>query len=158
MTINEQCDNYLRGQLQRIITGQTITLVTCGLSYAFRTAAGAVVDKNLEYTEHPDDMPALVFFSGRHSSSTDGAECGMELHTQEYSIEGFIECNKDGDAGDDLRTDITAAVKADPWWGGLLWQELQNFETDVAIQNGDTIFAVVKVSFSAVYAAPYGSE
>ena len=156
MTVAEQIDAYLKAQLQKIIVGATVPMYRSG-DYTFRTGAGRLVDKQLEYTEHPDDMPSIVLYSGKNVSSFEDAELGMENHLQEISIEGFISCDKAGTEGDDLKNDITAAVKSDPWFGDLIL-ELQNFESDVAIQIGDTVFAVVKVSFTALYTAPYGSE
>jgi hypothetical protein len=155
MTIAEQIDIYIKAQLQLILTGAVIA--TRSGSYTIRTNAGRLVDKQLEYTEHPDDMPALVLYSGKNSSNTDGAELGTENHLQEISIEGFIACDKAGTEGDDLKADISAVIKADPWFGGLI-MDLQNFEADVAIQIGDEVFSVVKVSFTVQYSAPYGSE
>jgi hypothetical protein len=156
MSVADQLDTYIRAQLQKILTGQSITLFG-GTVYSFRTNAGRLVDKQLEYTEHPDDMPALVFYSGKNTSTTENAELGMENHLQEISIEGFIASDKAGTEGDDLRLDIAAAIKADPWWGGLI-MDMQGFETDTAIQIGDEVFTVVKVSFTVLYTAPYGSE
>lgn len=156
MTVADQIDTYLRTQLQKIRTGQTITLFN-GMTYAFRTDAGRLVDKQLEYTEHPDDMPALVFYTGKNTSTVEDAELGMENHLQEVNIEGFIACDKAGTEGDNLKFDITAAIKADPWFSGLL-TDMQGFETDAAIQIGDDVFAIVKVSFSVLYTVPFGSE
>lgn len=156
MTIAAEIDAYLKTQLQNILIGQSVKLFN-GKTYPFRTNAGRLVDSQLEYTEHPDDMPALVLYSGKNSSSVEGAELGSENHLQEISIEGFISCDKAGTEGDDLKRDITAVVKADPWFGDLI-MGMQGFETDVAIQIGDEVFAVVKVSFTVQYSAPFGSE
>jgi hypothetical protein len=156
MSIAEQLDPYVKEQLQKIRIGQNIPIYGLG-SYTFRTDAGQLVDKQMEYTEHPNDMPSIVFYSGKHRSTTEGAELGMEIHQQEISIEGFIACDKAGSEGDDLKADITAAIKSDPWFGSRI-DQLLNYETDVAIQVGDAVFSVVKVSFTASYSALYGSE
>lgn len=159
MTIAGQIDNYIKNQLLKIRVGQTITLFS-GLTYTFRTDAGRIVDKQMEYTEHPDDMPALVYYTGKHSVSTDGdipAELGMENHTVEVLIEGFILSDKAGSQGDDLKLDITCAIKQDPWCGGLILA-MTNFETDSAVQIGEEVYSVVKASFSVLYTAPFGSE
>ena len=159
MTIAEQIDNYLRTQLEKIHQGQTITMFG-GETYTFRTEAGQLVMKNLEYTEHPDDMPSLVFYTGKNSSSVTGdfpAELGMESHLQDVNVEGFIECDKAGTEADDLKTDIAAVIKCDPFLGGLV-DLIQDYQSDVAISAGETVYAVVSVKFTAVYQAPYGSE
>ena len=135
MTIAEQIDSYLKQQLQKIAVGATITMLG-GAVYTFRTAAGALVDSQMEYTEHPDVMPSIVIYSGKNSSTLEDAELGMENHLQEISIEGFIESDKAGTEGDYLKSDIAAAIKADPWFAGLI-TELQNMETDAAVQIGD---------------------
>lgn len=159
MTVSDQIDDYLRTQLGKIRVGDHITLFN-GQTYIFRTDAGRLVDKHLEYTEHPDDMPSIVFYTGKNTSALDGdpaPELGMENHTLEISVEGFIESDKAGNEGDDLKLDISCALKADPYWGGLI-VAMQGFETDSAIQIGEEIFTIVKVGFSALYTSPYGSE
>ena len=159
MSVSDQIDTYLRAQLGLIRLGQHITLPG-GLVYSFRTDAGQLVDKQLEYTEHPDDMPSIVFYTGKNTSSLDGdpaPELGMENHTLEVSVEGFIESDKAGNEGDDLKLDIACALKANPYWGGLI-EAMQGFETDSATQIGDVVYTVVKVGFSALYTAPFGSE
>ena len=156
MTIAAQIDAYLKTQLQKILIGQSIRLFN-GYVYTFRTGAGRLVDTQMEYTEHPDDMPALVLYSGKNSSNVEGAELGSENHLQEISIEGFIACDKAGTEGDYLKNDITVVIKSDPWFGGLI-MELQDYEADSAIQIGDEVFAVVKVTFTVLYSAPFGSE
>ena len=159
MTIADQIDTYLRTQLSKIRVGQTITLFN-GTVYTFRTDAGRLVDKQLEYTEHPDDMPAIAFYTGKMSTSFDGdtpAELGMENHTLEVSVEGFISSDKGGTEGDNLRLDITCALKADPWWGELILA-MDSFETDSSVQIGDEVYSVARVSFNAIYTAPFGQE
>jgi len=157
MTIADQIDTYLKTQLAKIRTGQTITLFN-GTVYTFRTDAGQLVDKHQEYTEHPDDMPSIVIYTGKKTTIVDDTvELGMESHSLEVSLEGFIESDKAGTEGDNLKLDITSALKADPWWGGLI-QELQNYESNSAVQIGDVVFTEVNISFNALYLAPFGSE
>jgi len=159
MTISDLIDAYVKTQLGKIRLGQQITLFN-GKVYTFRTDAGRLVDKHLEYTEHPDDLPSCVFYTGKNTSSLDGdpaPELGMENHTLEISIEGFIESDKAGTEGDDLKLDISVALKADPYWGGLI-ELLQGFETDSVVQVGDITFTIVKIGFNAIYTAPFGSE
>jgi hypothetical protein len=159
MTIADQIDAYLRTQLVKIRVGQTITLLN-GTVYAFRTDAGRLVDKQLEYTEHPDDMPSIAFYTGKNSRSFDGettAELGMENHALEVSVEGFISSDKGGTEGDNLALDIVCALKADPWWGGLLIG-MDGFQTETAVQVGDEVYSLVKAGFNAIYTAPFGSE
>lgn len=159
MSVSDQIDDYLRAQLGKIRMGQQITMFN-GQVYTFRTDAGQLVDKHLEYTEHPDDMPSIVFYTGKNVSSLDGdpaPELGRENHLLEISIEGFIESDKAGTEGDDLKLDISVALKADLYWGGLI-ELLQGFETDSDIQVGDIIFTIIKVGFTALYTAPFGSE
>jgi len=159
MSVADQIDSYLKAQLGKVVRGGIIILFGGG-TYTFQTDAGQLVDKNLEYTEHPDDMPSLVYFTGRNSTdfaSDPQPELGMENHLQELSVEGFIECDKAGTEGDQLKQDISCALKADPFWGGLI-EHLESFESNVAIQNGETVFAVVKVSATALYTVPFGSE
>lgn len=157
MSIADSIDNYIKTQLEKIQAGRTIARFDASV-YTFQTDAGQLVDKELEYTEHPDQMPALVFYTGKNQTIIDDTvEMGWENHLQEISIEGFVECDKAGTEGDQLAQDITAVLKADPWWGDLIL-EMQGFETDVAIQVGDTVYAVVQVKFSALYTAPFGSE
>lgn len=156
MSVAEQIDSYIRAQLLKIRIGAQIQLLD-GTPYVFRTDAGRLVDRQLEYTEHPDDMPGIVYYTGRATSTTEGAELGTETHIQEISIEGFIASGKAGAEGDNLKTDITAAIKADPWFGGLI-MGLSAFESDVAVQVGDSVFCVAKVAFSVSYSAPYGAE
>lgn len=157
MTIADQIDTYIKTQLAKIRLGQQITLFN-GSVYTFQTDAGQLVDKHLEYTEHPDDMPSIVMYTGKNTTVVDDTvELGMENHTLEVSLEGFIESDKAGTEGDQLRQDITCVIKADPFFGGLII-ELQNFETDQAIQIGDIVFTIVKVSFNVLYTVPFGSE
>jgi hypothetical protein len=159
VSIAEQLDPYLRTQLEKIRVGQQITLPG-GLVYTFRTDAGQLVDKQLEYTEHPDEMPAIVFYTGKNTSTLEGdpaPDLGMENHLQEITVEGFIESDKAGTEGDDLKLDIACALKADRYWGGLI-EALQGFEVDSSTQIGDVVFSVVSVKFSALYTAPFGSE
>ncbi len=157
MTIADQIDAYLQSQLAKIRSGQTITLFN-GQVYTFRTDAGRLVDKHLEYTEHPDDMPSIVFYTGKNTTILDDTvELGTENHSQEISVEGFIGSGKAGTEGDNLKLDITCVLKTDPYWSGLII-ELRDFVTDSAVQVGDTIFTVVKASFTVIYSAPFGSE
>lgn len=157
MSVADQIDSYIRERLAMIREGATVSLFG-GRSYTFQTDAGQIVDKHLEYTEHPDDMPALAFFTGKNTTIVDDTvELGMENHLQEFSIEGFIACDKAGTEGDQLREDLATLRSADPWWGGLIL-ELQNVETDIAIQVGDEVFAIVKFSAAALYTVPFGSE
>lgn len=159
MSVAEQIDTYIKTQLEKIRIGQSITTFL-NHTYIFQTDAGQLVDKQLEYTEHPDDMPSLVFYTGKNDSALDGdvaPELGMENHIQEISIEGFITDDKAGSEGDKLKNDISVAIKADPWFGGLI-EQFQGFSTDSAVQIGDTVFSVVKVGFSVLYTVPVGSE
>lgn len=159
MSVADQIDTYIKAQLAKIRVGQNITTFLKS-TYTFQTDAGQLVDKHLEYTEHPDAMPSLVFYTGKNDSALDGdvaPELGMENHIQEVSIEGFIADDKAGNNGDKLKTDISVAIKADPWFGGLI-EQFQGFNTDSAVQVGDTVFSVVKVGFSVLYTAPIGSE
>lgn len=157
MTIADQIDSYLRTQLAKIRLGASIGLHSGG-TYTFQTDAGQQVDKHLEYTEHADIMPSIVFYTGSNASDEDETvELGMEKHTLEISIEGFIEDDKAGSQLDALKNDISAAIKADPWFGGLL-DQIQGFKSDGSTQVGDTIFSIAKVDFQVVYVAPYGAE
>lgn len=159
MTVADQIHQYIEAQLAKIRLGQQITLFG-GQAYAFQTDAGQLVDRNLEYTEHPDCMPSLVYYSGSNSTTMDGdpaPDLGMENHLLPFSVEGFIECDKAGAEGRQLVQDISCALKADPWFGGLI-ERLDSFETDSSIQVGDQIFAIVKVSAQALYTVPFGSE
>lgn len=159
MTRADQIQEYLLAQLAKIRMGQQVILLG-GQPYAFRTDAGQLVDTNLEYTEHPDDMPSLVYYPGEKTTNLDrdpAPELGMENHLLPFSIEGFIECDKAGTEAGWLKQDIGCALKADPWFGGLI-EVLDNFSADSAIQVGDQVFAIVKVSAQALYTVPYGSE
>lgn len=159
MSIADQIDTYIKTQLAKIRTGQTITGFL-GNVYTFQTDAGQLVDKHLEYTEHPDDMPSIVFYTGKNDTAMDGdvpPELGMENHLQECSIEGFIADDKAGTQGDALKVDISVAIKADPYFGGLI-EQFSGFSTDSSVQVGDTVFSIVKVGFSVLYTAPFGSE
>ena len=159
MTIAEQIIAYIETQLAKIRLGQQITLHGGG-SYTFRTDAGRLVDRNLEYTEHPDDMPSTVLYPGGNTSSVDTdpePELGMENHTLEISVEGFIESDKAGTEGEWLKADISCALKADLFWGGLI-ERLVTFNAESAVQVGDKVFTIVKVGLTALYTAPYGSE
>ena len=157
MTIADQIDAYIKTQLQKIRLGRQITLFN-GSVYTVRTDAGQLVDKDLEYTEHPDDMPSIVIYTGKNTTVIDDTvELGMENHLLEVSLEGFIESDKAGSEGDQLCQDISCAIKADPFFSGLII-ELQNFETDQAIQIGDLVFTIAKVSFNLLYTVPFGSE
>jgi len=157
MTIADQIDTYIKTQLAKIRLGHQITLFN-GAVYTCQTDAGQLVDKHMEYTEHPDDMPSIVMYTGKNTTILDDTvELGMENHTLEVSLEGFIESDKAGTEGGLLSQDITCAMKADPYFGGLII-ELQNYEVDQAIQVGDVVFTIVKVSFNVLYTAPFGSE
>ncbi len=157
MSVSDQIDSYIKTQLGKIRLGQQITRFD-GSTYNFQTDAGQLVDKHLEYTEHPDEMPSIAMYTSKNTTLLDDTvELGMENHLLEVSLEGFIESDKAGTEGDLLRQDISCAIKADPFFGGLII-ELQNFETDAAIQIGDVVFTTVKVSFNVLYAVPYGSE
>lgn len=157
MTVSDQIDTYLRAQLAKIRLGSSVALHYGG-SYTFQTDAGQQVDKHLEYTEHTDIMPSVVFYTGSNASDEDETvELGMEKHTLDISIEGFIEDDKAGSQLDALKNDISAAIKADPWFGGLL-DQIQGFKSDGSIQVGDTVFSIAKVDFQAVYTAAYGNE
>lgn len=157
MTVADQLDTYIKTQLAKIRLGQNITLFN-GTVYSFRTDAGRLVDKHLEYTEHPDDMPSIVFYTGKNTTILDDTvELGAENHQLEISVEGFVACDKAGTEGDNLKQDITAAIKADPFWSGLIL-EIRDFVTDSAVQVGDVVFTVVNAKFSVIYTAPFGSE
>jgi hypothetical protein len=157
MTHADQLFEYIAARLGLIREGQTINLFDRSF-YTFQTSAGQQVDKNLEYTEVPDILPEICFYTGRNITIVDDSvELGMEKHIQEFSVEGFIECDRAGTEGNNLRADISTTLRGDPWWDGLI-QELQNIETDVVIENGDPVYAMVKFSASAVYIVPYGSE
>jgi len=159
MTIADQIDIYLKTQLAKIRTGQTITLFN-GTVYTFRTDAGLLVDKHLEYTEHPDARPSIAFFTGKNVTSTDGdpaPELGMENHTLSITVQGFIESDKAGTEGDDLKLDLVSALRGDPWWNGLI-VDVQNFTTDSAVSVGDIVYTDVNITFDVLYTAPFGSE
>jgi len=157
MTIAASISTYILTKLAAIRLGNTVTMLSGGV-YAFKTDGGQLVDLNLEYTEHPDDMPQIVLITGDNSSYIDeSCELGTENHSQEYSIEGFIADEKDGSQGQLLANDIAAAIKSDPWMGGLI-NMLQGFKVATSTHVGDEIFSIAQISFSAVYVAPYGSE
>jgi len=159
MTREAEIHQYIKAQLAKIILGQQITLFG-GQVYTFQTGAGQLVDTNLEYTEHPDVMPSLVFYPGANSTTLEGdpaPEPGMENHLLPFSVEGFIECDKAGTEAWQLRQDISCALKAEPWWGGLI-ESLNGFEADSSVQVGDQVFAIVKISAQALYTVPFGSE
>lgn len=159
MTKADQIDTYIKTQLAKIRVGTTITTFL-GDTYTFKTDAGQLVDKHLEYTEHPDAMPGIVFYTGKNDSDLNGdvpPELGMENHLQECSIEGFIADDKAGTQGDALKIDISVAIKADPWFGGLV-EQFSGFSTDSAIQVGEEVFSIVRVGFSVLYTTPFGSE
>lgn len=157
MSIADQIDTYLRSRLSLIRKGASIPLFG-DREYSCQTDAGQQVDKNLEYTEHPDILPSVVYYTGPNTTMVDDTvELGMENHLQEVSVEGFIECDKAGTEADQLRLDIAAALRGDPWWNGLIL-ELQDIKTDISIQNGEDVFAVVKFSANALYTCPFGSE
>jgi hypothetical protein len=159
MTVADQIHEYIKAQLAKIRVGQEITLLG-GQAYAFKTDAGALVDTNLEYTEHPDLMPSLVYYPGENTTTMEGApepELGMENHLLPFSVEGFISCGKAGTEAEWLKQDISCALKADPWFGGLI-EDLSGFTADSSIQLGGEVFAIVKVSAQALYTVPFGSE
>jgi hypothetical protein len=167
MSVADQIDDYLRAQLEKIRQGGTVTLFG-GQVYTFKTDAGQLVDKNLEYAEHPDDRPMIAFFTGKNQTIIDDTvECGMENHLQDISVFGAIACDKAGTEAALLVNDLSAALKADPWFGGLI-DEIQGFEVDVDIQISDTtaedeeadpaVYAIVSAKFSALYTCLYGSE
>lgn len=157
MTIAAAITMYILGKLATIRTGNTVAMLSGGI-YPYKTDAGQLVDVNLEYTEHPDDLPQLVLYPGDNSSYIDeSCELGTENHSQEYIIEGFIADDKGGDQGRALANDIAAAIKSDPWMGERI-SMLQNFKSSTSTHVGETVFSIAQISFSAVYVAPYGSE
>lgn len=157
MSVADQLKSYLRARLEQIRLGNTVALLD-GQVYAFQTDAGQQVDLNLEYTEHPDVIPSLVLYTGKNSTVVDETvELGMESHLQEFSVEGFIYCDKAGTEAEALRQDISCAIKSDPFCGGLV-EELRGAESETAIQIGEEISAVVKFSAQALYTVPFGSE
>lgn len=159
MTVADQIHQYIKAQLAKIRIGQQIVLSN-GAVHTFQTDAGTLVDTNLEYTEHPDIMPSLVYYPGENTISTDRdpePELGMENHHQPFSVEGFISCDKAGTEAGQLKQDIVCALRADPWFGGLI-EDLPGFTSDYSVQVGEDVFAIVKVSAQALYTVPFGSE
>ena len=160
MTIADQITAYLETRLALIREGNSITLPS-GFEWLFACDAGASVFVNLEYQERPEEMPALVLYVGKGNSSQFGGvidpEIGMEAFTRPISIEGFISCDKRGSEGWQLLSDIAAAVKSDQTCGGLI-DLVDGWETDMAIQDDENVFAVVSVKFNAIYQVPIGTE
>jgi hypothetical protein len=157
MTISSRIDSYLKTLLEQIIEGSAVT-TWGGVSYIIQTDAGRLVDKGLEYTEHPDAMPSLVYYLGKNRTVLDESVClENEHHELEISIEGFISDDKAGLQAEALQTDLAVVIKKDPCFGGLLMQ-MRDYSSEASTQIGDSVFSVVKVAFTAVYAAPFGSE
>lgn len=157
MTVASQITSYLQTQLEKIILGNSTTNYR-GSSYTFQTNAGAQVSINQEYTEHSDIMPQLVLISSKNNTQFDGeVELGMENHQLDISIEGMIADDRSGAEGDKLIQDVITVVKQDPYFGDLVL-ELNSFATESTINVADEIVSFIKISFTALYTVPFGSE
>ncbi len=147
MTIKEQIDS----RIETILAG--IRIVN-----GFQTDAGANVFKNLEYTERPDVIPCIAWFPGEMSSGADGdtpPSLGEENHFYPVTVEGYIADDKRGTSGEQLRTDIVRALRADNTLGGLA-EQIQEVKSSLAVQEGDEVFSLVQVSFTIFYVTPWG--
>lgn len=88
----------------------------------FRTNAGLLVWKNLEYETAPPDLPCVIYYPGQVSDTVEGEvppSQGEENHYLPIKIDGVIRDTERGDKAEALRQDILAALKADPYFGGL---------------------------------------
>lgn len=150
MTVQTQIDTYVANLLA------TITTVN-----GYSTNAGINVFKELEYTEYPDIMPCIAWFSGDLQSGVEVGpsppEMGEHNHMYPMSWEGFIADDLAGTQGRLLKADLVRALYSDHHFGGLI-EIVDGCKSSVAISSGDETFSIVQVSFTIYYVTPYGQE
>lgn len=156
MTVSSQIIAHIAARLALIRAGSQISRYRSA-SYTFKTSAGERVCLNSEIGEYSEELPVVALFPGTIASSLEGAELGMQISTLGFTIGGEIESDKAGTEGNDLLTDITATIKADPWFGGLI-DEIHDWTGEVSVQVGERVSAIVKITFTVTYTVPYGSE
>lgn len=123
----------------------------------YQTDAGAEVFKNLEYQLRPD-VDCIIYFPGRKRHTSEGEvppSLGEENNFLPISIEAFVEDDLRGTQGQALKEDLEKWVKANRYLGGLA-EYLQEFEAEVSVQEGETPFSFVQVSFTIFYVTAVG--
>lgn len=140
-------------RLEQVLSGITV-------ANGYNTDAGLHVYRELEYSEHPDITPSLAWFGGECTSGNDGEvpPCmGEENHLWPINIEGFIDDDLNGSAGESLRVDILRALRMDYTLSGLC-EPIENIRSSVAVSAGDEIFSTVQVALTIFYVTAYGAS
>lgn len=150
MTTQNLIDTYIAALLATIRTAN-----------GYQTDAGANVYKELQYTEHPDIIPAIAWFPGELQSGVEVGpvppERGEQNHLYPMAWEGFIADDLDGAEGRKLKADLIKALYSDIRFGNQI-EIIDSCKSSVAVQAGDDVFSIVQVSFTIFYVTPYGQE
>lgn len=145
---------------QQIITALADRMSSITRANGYNSDAGLNVFRELRYTESPDVMPSISVFFGETASGTEGdiRPCfGEENHTIAVSIEGVIADDLDGAEGENLRTDIIAAIRSDYTLSGLC-EPVDNIKSSVAVSAGEEIFSTVFVGLNILYVTAWGEK
>lgn len=105
-----------------IVAALLARLATITAGNGYRTDAGRAIYVNLEYQTLPPEAPCLIVFFGDVADSLEGdspPSVGEENHILPVTIEGVIDDDATGAAGQLLRQDILRALKIDRYFGGL---------------------------------------
>lgn len=135
----------------------------------YRTDAGFAVRKNLEFETSELVFPSLAYHPGAVRDALDGETPpaqGEENHYLSLKIGGMIRDTERGEQAEALRQDILAALKTDPYLGGLsegfegaftsLSKVVPAEETGGLAAEGFLGFAEVEVTI--FYVTAYGEE
>ena len=123
----------------------------------FSCDAGDRVYQNLEYSTVSDVRPCLIYYPGEITSGIDGdvPPCLGELNNNlPIVIEGFVDDQERGEAGDQLKRDICTLIRRDQTFGGNA-EMLSNYQIKSSAtpqDGGDSgFFSVVRIEFSIFY-------
>ncbi len=123
----------------------------------FSCDAGERVYQNLEYATVPDERPLITYYPGELSSGIDGdipPGLGELNNFLPIVIEAFVDDQERGEAGDQLKRDITTLIRSDGSFGGVaeMISGYQIKATATPQEGGDGgFFSVVRIEFTIFF-------
>lgn len=146
-------EQEILNQLETALRGITV-------ANGYQTDAGANTYRNLEYETAPESdlFPCNVYFPGELSSGNEGdvpPSLGEQNNFLPVKLEGFIEDDERGTAGQKLKEDFRKALTAAGDFGGLV-ELIQDYKTAVEVRKGDSYWSDVSCSFTIFFVTAWG--
>lgn len=136
-------------------------LETVFIANGYQTDAGTNVFKNLEYQTAPESsiFPCIIYFPGELQGGIEGEipPCmGEQNNFLPIRLEGYINDDERGTAGQKLKEDLRKILTALGYFGGLV-ELIQGYKSASEVQPGaDGFWSAVSADFTIFYVTPWG--